>query len=82
EASRSWLFGALPRALTPGHRRFLLSLTRGDPDWSLLPYAHLKDMPAVKWKLLNLQRFIKAKPEQAIAHHDDLWARFAGLGGE
>jgi hypothetical protein len=26
------------------------------PDWSLLNIPHLKDMPAIRWKLGNLER--------------------------
>jgi hypothetical protein len=44
----------LPKALTDAHRRFLLSFVRAEPDWSLMPFEHLKDMPAIRWKLLNL----------------------------
>jgi predicted nucleotidyltransferase component of viral defense system len=46
----------LPRAITQQHREFLLSLVRLAPDWGLMPYAHLKDMPAIRWKLQNLEK--------------------------
>jgi len=81
EATRTWLFDALPHALTSAHREFLLSLLRGKPLWELMPFAHLKDMPAVRWKLVNLAKFAKAKPELATAHYDELAARFAALDG-
>ena len=48
------LMGELPRELTASHRNFLLSLVTGNPDWSLMPFNHLKEMPAIKWKLKNL----------------------------
>lgn len=44
----------IPQALTQNHRNFLLSLVETKPDWSLLPFNHLRDMPAIKWKLRNL----------------------------
>jgi predicted nucleotidyltransferase component of viral defense system len=44
----------IPQALTQNHRNFLLSLVETKPDWSLLPFNHLQDMPAIKWKLRNL----------------------------
>ena len=81
EATRTWLFDALPRALTSAHREFLLSLLRGKPDWELLPFAHLRGMPAVRWKLVNLAKFAKTKPELATAHYAELVARFAALDG-
>jgi len=46
----------LPRALTQQHREFLLSLVRLAPDWDLMPYQHLKDMLAIRWKLQNLEK--------------------------
>jgi predicted nucleotidyltransferase component of viral defense system len=46
----------LPKALTDAHRRFLLSFVRAEPDWSLMPFEHLKDMPAIRWKLFNLEK--------------------------
>lgn len=38
------------------HRRFLLSLKCGEPDWSLLDLPGTQDLPAVRWKLENLGR--------------------------
>ncbi len=49
------LMTELPQALTFNHRNFLLSLVMAKPDWSLLPFAHLQEMPAIKWKLKNLK---------------------------
>jgi len=47
----------LPAALTQNHRDFLISFVKADPDWSLMPaFPHLKDMPAVRWKLQNLMK--------------------------
>lgn len=80
EATRAWLFDALPKALTKEHREFLLSLLRDEPAWALMPFAHLRDMPAIRWKLLNLTKLRESKPEVAIKHHDELVVRFATLG--
>ena len=38
------------------HRRFLLSVKRGEPDWALLDVPRAKDLPAVRWKLENLAK--------------------------
>ena len=35
------------------HKRFLISVKRGDPDWALLDLPAAKDLPAVQWKLEN-----------------------------
>lgn len=46
----------LPRQLDNAERRFLVSLVSNEPDWSLINIPHLKDMPAIRWKLTNLER--------------------------
>ena len=38
------------------HRRFLISVKRGEPDWPLLGLPGAKDLPAVRWKLENLAK--------------------------
>ena len=43
------------------HRQFLLSFERGKPDWLLLEMAGVPKLPAVKWRLQNLE---KATPEK------------------
>ncbi len=46
------IVGRMPEA----HRRFLVSVKRGEPDWSLLDLPGIKDLPAVRWKLENLAK--------------------------
>lgn len=43
------------------HRRFLISVKRGEPDWDLLDLPRAKDLPAVRWKLHNLAQLGAAK---------------------
>jgi len=67
----------LPKALTDAHRRFLLSFVRAEPDWSLMPFDHLKDLPAIRWKLLNLERLRKANKVRFELQATELMDRFA-----
>lgn len=60
QATRDWLFATLPANLTQDERRFLISLKAGEPDWSLMPFPHLSTLPAVRWKLRNIES-LKAK---------------------
>lgn len=46
----------LPKQLDEAERRFLVSLVSNVPDWTLLGIPHLQDMPAIRWKLANLER--------------------------
>jgi hypothetical protein len=40
-ATRQRMMRELPRVLHPRHRQFLLSIVRAEPQWDLLPYAHI-----------------------------------------
>ena len=62
ESTRMRLIEKVNSSLTETDRTFLLSFKRGNPDWDLYPVKGLKDLPAVKWKLLNLQNLIKSNP--------------------
>src|SRR5664280_2609497 len=43
------------------HRRFLVSIKRGEPDWSLLSLPGADLLPAVRWRLENLGKLDVAK---------------------
>jgi predicted nucleotidyltransferase component of viral defense system len=70
------LTAELPQALTQNHRNFLLSLVQATPDWSLLPFNHLQDMPAIKWKLQNLSNLKSKNPAKFGFQRDELEQRF------
>ena len=38
------------------HRHFLLSFKRGEPDWALLDVPGVDELPAVRWRMMNLDR--------------------------
>ena len=54
EEVRRRLFYELCQALTAAHRSFLLSLVQLKPRWECMSFPHLQDLPAIRWKLLNL----------------------------
>lgn len=72
---RNTLFAELPSALTGNHREFLLGLVRCEPDWSLMSCTHLRDLPALRWKLGNLQHLREANPAKFSGQHDALLDR-------
>lgn len=51
--------------LTDNDKEFLLSFKKGEPDWNLVEIPHLKDLPAVRWKLLNIQKMDRHKHQEA-----------------
>ncbi len=73
------LMAELPQALTQNHRNFLLSLVKATPDWSLLPFNHLQDMPAIKWKLQNLSNLKSKNPAKFGFQREELEQRFKQL---
>ncbi len=48
------------------HKRFLVSVKKGEPDWSLLDLVGAKDLPAVRWKLKNLAKLGTSKRIQLL----------------
>lgn len=76
-AARYRLRHDLPQQLTNKHKEFLGSLVQAEPDWSLLECSHAQELPALRWKLTNLQAFRKRRPADFSAQADAL---LAGLG--
>ncbi len=62
EAVRERLVAEIHESLTDDDRNFLVSFKKGEPLWSLIPIDNLQHLPAVKWKLLNIQNLINTNP--------------------
>ena len=75
------LLQELPQQLTRKHRDFLLSLVQVDPDWALMPMHHLSELPALKWKLMNLSKLKKSSAKRFASQHQLLAERFALSAG-
>jgi predicted nucleotidyltransferase component of viral defense system len=78
EQARERLVQELPRALTDQHRTFLLSLVQNQPRWDCMPFPHLRELPAILWKLQNLAKLKSAKRAEQI---ERLQACFQQAGG-
>ncbi len=46
--------GKILNALTERHRTFLIGFNEGEPDWNLLSFPNARNLPAVRWKQVNL----------------------------
>ncbi|MCB2075208.1 MAG: nucleotidyl transferase AbiEii/AbiGii toxin family protein [Novosphingobium sp.] len=66
-AIRESLIAEMVGNMPAAHRQFMLGFKRGEPDWSLLGVPRAEELPAVKWKLLNLANLSKEKREHMIA---------------
>lgn len=69
ESTQAELPNLLRSSLNQNERRFLLSILLGEPDWALLPISHLAELPALKWKLVNVENLKRspAKHRAAVA---------------
>ena len=67
EHVRHELLTRLGQLMTNEDVRFLLSFKQGAPDWSLLPLQGVDRLPAVRWKLANIQRMGADKHRQSLA---------------
>lgn len=61
-AARTRLREEFPQRLTSKQRRFLIGLARAEPDWNLLACEHASELPALRWKLANLETFRQRRP--------------------
>jgi hypothetical protein len=66
EETRVTMVRLIHEKLTEAHKQFLLTLKQGEPDWSLLPFENIRNLPAVKWKLRNLAAMNPRKREEGI----------------
>lgn len=64
EKTRATLIQTIQKRLTEFEKQFLLSFEMGEPTWMLFPHPILKDLPAIKWKLLNIQKLKKTNPQK------------------
>lgn len=75
-AARTRLMRELPASLSDEQRRFLMSLAAAQPDWNLLEVPHAAELPAIRWKLHNLEKFAQANSRAFQAQRDELQRRF------
>lgn len=60
--ARDRLIAEIQKGLTEEERRFLVSLGAAEPDWNLIGFPVLAEMPGPSWKLQNLQKLAKRNP--------------------
>jgi hypothetical protein len=69
---RDRLVAELPQTLDANERQFLVSLASNAPEWTLLGIAHLEQLPAVRWKLRNIEQLAKTSPKKFAEQADAL----------
>ena len=53
-------------SFTDAEKQFLLTFKKGEPQWELLDHAGIKDLPALRWKLINIKKMSKQKLEAQV----------------
>lgn len=77
EAAREKLVAKITGEMPEAHKQFLLGFKHGTPDWELIGLPDAADLPAVKWKQLNLDKLSESARTLLV---DQLAAALA-LGG-
>ncbi|WP_225882727.1 nucleotidyl transferase AbiEii/AbiGii toxin family protein [Thalassoporum mexicanum] len=67
EATREKLAQDIRIGITDNYQNLLLSFTNAEPDWTLFPLARLQELPAVRWKLSNIQKLRAQNPRKHTA---------------
>jgi predicted nucleotidyltransferase component of viral defense system len=65
-ATRETLVSTLMKEVTPEEKNFLVSVKEGLPRWGLLGLEGVENLPAVKWKLLNIGKMEPSKHSDAV----------------
>lgn len=75
-AVRQRLRTEIPQRLTENQKAFLVSISKAMPDWSLLTCPHADELPALRWKLDNLETFRSKRPDDFHRQAEYLLACF------
>lgn len=65
-AVRARLVELIHQGLTDNEKDFLLSFKSREPDWALLDLEGVSELPAIKWKQINLAKMPEKKHKLAL----------------
>ena len=74
DETRQRLHADIKGRLTGDIAAFLLSLHDAEPDFDLIGLPHAETLPAVRWKLLNLERLKRNNPRKHNGQRSELEA--------
>lgn len=63
---RETLVKEINKRITDEERMFLLSFKEGSPKWELLGIDGVEKMPAIQWKLYNINKMAPAKHKESV----------------
>jgi len=47
-------------------RKFLLSIKQGKPEYNLMPFGNLDQLPALQWKVMNIRKIEPSKHKEMV----------------
>ena len=53
-------------SISDKEKEFLITFKGGEPEWNLLGLEDIKELPSIKWKLLNIKKMKPSKHKEAI----------------
>ena len=71
-SARKRLIGDIRARLNGNAGEFLMTLQAGAPDFTLIGLPQAADLPAIKWKMLNLKKLIAENPDKHRAQTEAL----------
>jgi len=66
EKTRENLISRIAEELTVQEKQFIVSVKEGIPQWELIGLEGVANLPAVKWKLVNISRMNLSKHKEAV----------------
>ena len=74
--TRERLFADIRARLDERARQFFLSLHNGEPDFAIIDHDEALQLPAVQWKIVNLEQLAQRNPEKHEQQRKALEALF------
>jgi len=65
-AIRERLIETIRTTMKENEKQFLLSIKQGNPAWDLIPVAGIDQLPAIQWKLVNIEKMRSKKHAESI----------------
>ena len=72
-ATREEMIEAIVVQMPDEHRAFLVGVERGEIDWNLSGLADAANLPAVRWKLANLDRLEAERRHRQAEELEGIW---------
>lgn len=65
--ARETVIETLKKESTDDEKTFLVSVKAGQPNWSVMGIEGIEKLPAIEWKLTNIQKISAKKRAELLA---------------